>query len=92
RWRQVLSEGKRLDEKHLVTLEPAISGNQLAEMRAASLQLIVPSALQATYPVHERSTLMDLGGFISEVLARQKNSGVVPASSQKPIKAKKRKA
>lgn len=34
RWRQVLSEAKRIDNKHLATLEPGISENQTAEMQA----------------------------------------------------------
>ena len=38
RWRQVLSEAARIPTKHLLTLEPDISGNQTDEMRANDLQ------------------------------------------------------
>ena len=33
RWRQVLAEADRIRTKHLLTLEPAISKIQTAEMR-----------------------------------------------------------
>ena len=31
RWRQVLNEGKRVPEKHIITTQQGISGNQLDE-------------------------------------------------------------
>ena len=82
RWRQVLAEGKRLRDKYLVTLEPAISGNQLAEMRDAALQLVVPRALHSTYPAIERNWLYDVGTFIDLVHARQKESGARPQAPE----------
>ncbi|MCK5724549.1 MAG: restriction endonuclease, partial [Gammaproteobacteria bacterium] len=44
RWRQVLSEADRIDSKHLLTLEAAISTNQTDEMQAKKLQLVVPKS------------------------------------------------
>src|SRR5690606_24225581 len=49
RWRQVLSEADRVERKHLLTLEPAISTNQTDEMQARQLQLVLPHSLHATY-------------------------------------------
>ena len=45
RWRQVLSEAKRIKEKHLFTLEPAISTNQTSEMNAHHVRLVLPAGL-----------------------------------------------
>jgi hypothetical protein len=52
RWRQVLNEAKRVDKKHLLTMQQAISPNQLTEMQDAGLTLIVPKKLQKGYPEH----------------------------------------
>lgn len=71
RWRQILSEADRIPEKHLLTLEPGISENQIQEMQARRLQLVVPARLHATYRPAQRSWLMQLGAFLSLVKARQ---------------------
>jgi hypothetical protein len=71
RWRQVLSEAARIDPKHLLTLEPAVSENQTDEMRAKSLQLVVPKRLHATYRLSQRSWLMSFRAFIAVVRSRQ---------------------
>lgn len=71
RWRQVLSEADRVDRKHLLTLEPAISVNQTSEMQARQLQLVLPSSLHATYTSTQQSWLMDVSAFIARVRERQ---------------------
>jgi hypothetical protein len=71
RWRQVLSEAERVREKHLLTLEPGISENQTDEMRAKSLQLILPRPLHATYKSGQQSWLMSLSDFLKIVVGRQ---------------------
>lgn len=76
RWRQVLSEGTRFTERHLATLEPAISSNQLEEMQSHNLQLVVPKELQSTYPEDKRGILLSVSGFIAKVHERQKSSGI----------------
>lgn len=76
RWRQVLSEGARFTERHLVTLEPAISQAQLTEMMSHSLRLIIPLEIQSTYTDNQRSTLMSLAQFIEEVKTRQKKADI----------------
>ena len=40
RWRQLLSEAAKVQERHLFTLEPSISENQTNEMQAHNIQLI----------------------------------------------------
>lgn len=71
RWRQVLAEADRIDDKHLLTLETAISTNQTDEMEAKRLQLIVPRSLHQTYTPHQQAWLMDVEAFIGLALQRQ---------------------
>jgi len=71
RWRQVLSEAERLDHKHLITLEPAISINQTNEMCAVNLQLVIPSEIMETYTEKQKSDLINLSDFIGIIKKRQ---------------------
>ncbi|MGX7742334.1 type II restriction endonuclease [Rhodopseudomonas parapalustris] len=71
RWRQVLSEAQRITEKHLLTLEPGISENQTSEMRAKSLQLVLPACLHQTYRESQRSWLFSVSDFLRVVKERQ---------------------
>ncbi|WP_095161765.1 type II restriction endonuclease [Pseudomonas sp. Irchel 3F5] len=71
RWRQVLSEADRVSEKHLVTLEAAISERQTAEMQSHGLQLVVPLAIHATYTQAQAHWLLSVQGFIERVKATQ---------------------
>lgn len=71
RWRQVLSEAKRIEVKHLFTLEPSISENQTAEMKANKLQLVLPKRLHDTYKPSQQEWLMDLMSFVNLVRERQ---------------------
>ncbi len=71
RWRQVLSEARLIDAKHLFTLETGISQNQTDEMRSNNLQLILPEKLRSTYLPIQQSWLMNLSEFIHLVSERQ---------------------
>ncbi len=71
RWRQVLSEAVRIEDKHLLTLEPGVSENQTDEMQAKKLQLIVPQRLHTTYRLTQQAWLMDVASFLSVVRDRQ---------------------
>jgi hypothetical protein len=71
RWRQVLSEAARIANKHLLTLEPAISTAQTDEMWANGLQLVVPEALHPTYTCAQRKWLVNVGQFLELVRDRQ---------------------
>lgn len=67
RWRQVLNEGKRVPVKHILTTQPAISSNQLNEMHAANVTLVVPGKLHRDYPRERDITLLNLEQFITTV-------------------------
>ncbi|MDB5704404.1 MAG: restriction endonuclease [Sphingomonas bacterium] len=71
RWRQVLSEARRIDHKHLLTLEPGISENQTDEMQAKQIQLVLPRRLHDTYRPAQRAWLMDVASFIAVARSRQ---------------------
>ncbi|MEC0208191.1 type II restriction endonuclease [Paenibacillus ehimensis] len=71
RWRQVLAEAHRIQNKHLFTLEPGISENQTDEMQANHLQLVLPKRLHDTYKPRQQSWLMDLSSFIQLAKERQ---------------------
>jgi hypothetical protein len=73
RWRQVLSEGNKVKEKYLVTLEPAISENQTDEMKANNLTLVIPTTLHSTYSREQQEQLVDVQCFINFVRIKQKN-------------------
>lgn len=71
RWRQALAEADRIDDKHLLTLEVAISVNQTNEMQAKRLQLVLPRPLHATYSAAQQAWLFDLAQFLGLVRQRQ---------------------
>jgi type II restriction enzyme len=70
RWRQVLSEARRVRTKHILTLQQGITGNQLGEMQAAGVSLVVPSALHGKYPKEWQHTLLNVHGFIQSTNRR----------------------
>ncbi|NVK40711.1 MAG: restriction endonuclease [Oceanospirillaceae bacterium] len=65
RWRQVLTEAERIEEKHLITLEPGISEHQTHQMQAANLQLVVPTSIQQSYLPLQRDWLFSVSDFLS---------------------------
>lgn len=71
RWRQVLAEARRIEQKHLVTLEPGISEAQTDQMRSEKLQLILPASIHVTYRERQRPWLMNIGQFVELVKDRQ---------------------
>ena len=71
RWRQILSEAKKIKEKHLITLEPGISTDQTNEMQESVLQLVVPDSIHKTYTDQQRGWLMNVKEFVSLVRERQ---------------------
>lgn len=74
RWRQVLAEADRITDKHLLTLETAISPNQTDEMQAKNLQLVLPRGLHHTYTAAQQAWLMDVTAFTRLVRQRQSYS------------------
>jgi len=67
RWRQILNEGKRIPEKHLFTLQPAISRDQLIEMREANVTLIVPKPYHKGYDLQTGIRLLSVDDFIGKI-------------------------
>jgi EcoRII C terminal/Restriction endonuclease EcoRII, N-terminal len=70
RWRQVLREGKRVPEKHILTIQQGISTSQLNEMHEANVSLVVPQPLHKKYPKEHNVNLLGVEEFVSTV--RQK--------------------
>ena len=76
RWRQVLAESVRVKDKHLVTLQPSISSDQLEQMRSHNLQLVVPSDIHTSYTAKDRQYLWNLEQFIEMVRMQQNKPGL----------------
>jgi hypothetical protein len=74
RWRQVLAEADRVREKHLLTLEPAITASQTAEMQQKNVRLVVPGDIQATYTPAQQSWLLNASELILLLLQRQSDA------------------
>jgi len=70
RWRQVLSEAGRIGDKHLLTLEAAISVNQTNEMQVQSLRLVLPQSLHATYTHSQQAWLLCVRDFLGIVKSK----------------------
>ena len=70
RWRQILSEAKRIDDKHLLTLESPISPAQTEEMKEHGVQLVIPKPLHKPYRPEQQQWLMSVDDFISTTRER----------------------
>lgn len=68
RWRQILAEADRVKNKHLITLEPAISRDQTEQMIKMNVQLVVPQALHQTYLPEQQDGLLTFKEFINVVI------------------------
>jgi hypothetical protein len=71
RWRQVLAEADRIPNKHLLTLESAISTRQTNDMASKGLRLVLPHKLHESYTSSQREWLLSLMEFTELVRARQ---------------------
>ena len=71
RWRQVINEADRVDERYLFTLQQGISKNQLKEMADENVKLVVPESHVVSYPEEYRESLNTLNGFIEIVKEKQ---------------------
>ncbi len=67
RWRQVLNEGKRIRQKHILTMQRGISANQLKEMMLANVTLVVPESLHADYPKESGANIVTVEQFIGTI-------------------------
>ncbi|MCY3624574.1 MAG: type II restriction endonuclease [Candidatus Dadabacteria bacterium] len=75
RWRQVLTEANKIEEKHLLTMQPGISEAQTDEMQAERLQLVVPSVIFSSYNPAQQKWLMNVKDFVELVKERQRLGG-----------------
>jgi hypothetical protein len=67
RWRQVLTEAQKIPNKHLFTLETALTANQLQEMNASSLTIVSTPDVLLTYPSASSGWTMTLSQFIKVI-------------------------
>ncbi len=66
RLRQVLPEADRVERKHLITLEPSISNDQLEQIRDRKIQLVVRLPVQVTYLKEQAELLWSQRQVIDE--------------------------
>jgi hypothetical protein len=66
RWRQILNEARRIERKHLLTLQEGVSKEQFSEMHEEGVVLVVPRRLHTAYPESIRPKLLTLSQFIAE--------------------------
>lgn len=76
RWRQVLNEAHRIKEKHLLTMEAAISANQMKLMTTATLTLVIPQQIRNRYSESARPMIMTVGEFLTEIQSPYKARNV----------------
>jgi hypothetical protein len=81
RWRQVLAEAKRINRKHLLTLEAAISAAQTDQMQEHNLQLVIPRGLHETFTEKQQRSLLTLSDFTNLVKERERQNTTPPAGS-----------
>jgi hypothetical protein len=73
RWRQIINEANRINNKHLFTLQQGISTQQLEEMEAERITLVVPAPYISAYPQEKRGGIWTLQKFIA--YAKEKAAG-----------------
>ncbi|MDP2414292.1 type II restriction endonuclease [Daejeonella sp.] len=71
RWRQIINEADRIPTKHLFTLQQGISKNQLEEMYAHDICLVVPKPYLTSFPVEYRSKIQTLESFVNYTITTQ---------------------
>jgi hypothetical protein len=70
RWRQVLNEAKRVEDKHILTIQQGISKKQLNDMEEDGVQLIVPADIHKQYPPNSNMRLLQVEQFVDLVRRR----------------------
>ena len=71
RWRQILTEADRIAAKFLFTLQQGVSKNQLKEMVASGLTLVVPDSYVKYFPIEYQCTIKNLRSFVQMVKEKQ---------------------
>jgi hypothetical protein len=70
RWRQVLQEGRKIEPKHLFTMDEAVTIPQYQDMKSRGVLLVVPQRRVASYPPPIRTDVLTLGRFVELVRAK----------------------
>lgn len=60
----MLNEAQRMKQRHILTIQPGISSNQMEEMRKAGVSLIVPKRLHKDYPPDRKLQIYDVADFL----------------------------
>lgn len=72
RWTQILTEAERIPNKHLCTLEQAISFDQTSEMKRQKVTLVLPATLHISYSEEQLKDIISVAQFIEFVKRKQK--------------------
>lgn len=73
RWRQVIDEADRISPKHLFTLQEGVSENQLEQMEASNIVLVVPEDNKKSFPEDWRDKVLSLTSFVDHIKSSQTN-------------------
>lgn len=71
RWRQILTEAKRISTKHLCTLEQSISTEQMSEIKSRSVKLVIPNQFRKVYTSQQQVDILNIEDFIQLVKLTQ---------------------
>jgi hypothetical protein len=67
RWRQILTEANRIPVKHLITLQPTLSREQLTQMRDSQVELVVPEPYLGDYPTVRGAVVWTVDKFMKKL-------------------------
>jgi len=70
RWWQILNEGRRVEEKHILTMQPTISVDQLKQMNDRHVHLVVPEPFHKKYPKDRPMKLLSVEALIDDLRKR----------------------
>jgi len=70
RWKEAVHEAKRIETKHLFTLEP-VSESKIIEMGRNKVKLVTASENKNNFPPRYRDDILDLKSFIKMVKEKQ---------------------
>jgi len=72
RWRQILNEADRIQNKFLFTLQQGISKNQLKEMNECGVRLVVPKSYLSSFPNEYQKKIINLKEFVQLAMDKLK--------------------
>lgn len=72
RWKQILDEAEKIPNKHLCTLETAISPEQTQSMIRKNVRLVIPSSFFNTYLPSQLENIWSINQFLEYVRYKQR--------------------